>query len=361
MTGAIPFIIILGGAFSFFTAKSFARFEEATAKAGEENECYQKIMNNKAVKAVLWLAFGKKKEESEEDKEKAKALFLKGRITAGIAATVIVCIVSFFYLDTIAKHAVIIGIESMNGAETNVDSASLSLTSGRFGINGLQVTDPQTPENNSASANEIIADIDIKALLTRRFVADEITCTEFKSGAKRSSPGEVYIEVAEKKAAETAPENMNAAQRVKMYYDKVKDIREKIKKLNDFLDSNDPQAKGDKAEGEKLSHKERLKKEAELKGYLNLSAQDILSKHPAWLIRKISIKKMSVNEQLPTMIVEGENICSAPSLIEEKRSIKVRPDEEAVAEMKKKLGGGILQKAKEGISSKVKGLFGGKK
>lgn len=362
LTGAIPVIIILGGALAFFTAKFFVKFQEATKKAGEENERYQKIMSNKAMKAVLWLAFGGKKKAETDSAEKNKGLIKKGRIIAGIAATAIICILSYLYLDTIAKHGIKLGIESMTGAEVDVSGASLSLMSGRLEVDGLQVTDPAMPENNQFESSLLVADIDVAAMLTRRFVADEIVCNNVKTGSKRSSPGEVYIET-EKKTEEPLPEGLGSAQKVKMYYEKVKDIKEKIQKLNEFLDSNDPNAESAHTgpDDKPLTLKERLKKEAELKGYLKLSAKDSLSKHPSWLIRKITVNQLEVNPQLPTMIVEGKNISSAPSLVEEKRSIIVKPDKESIKKITGNLGGGITDSIKEktgDIGTKIKGLFG---
>ncbi len=357
LTGAIPIIVIFGSIAAIFTAKFFVKFQEATAKANSENDKYQKIMNNKIMKAILWLAFGKKKEVKEDEKKKNNGLILKSRIIAGIVATFIICIFSYLYADVVAKHAVISSIEAMSGSEVNVKSASISLLSGRFKINNLQVTNPETPTTNSIQAEEIIADIDVKALLTRQFVADEISCTAFKTGAKSSSAGEVYVKV-EPKKEEPASENLNTAQRIKLYYTKIKEVKKKIDNLNKFLDSNDPATAVKDSEDKKLSKKEMLKEKARLKGYLSLSAKDILSKHPTWLIRKISINKLSISPELPTMIVVGKNISSAPSLVTEKRSIVVKPDKEAIAELKKKFGGKTLDKIKEGVGSKLKGLFG---
>ncbi|MHC4884653.1 MAG: hypothetical protein ACYTGH_06160 [Planctomycetota bacterium] len=361
LIGGLPLTLLAGGALAFGLATFFEKFQAATAKAGEENKRYQKMMENKVVKALLWLAFGGKKKEEEKEKEKApQGLILKGRLIAGAAALVLVCLISYLYLDALARRGVVAGIESMTGAEVNLDSAGLSLLSGRLTLEGLQVTDPALPTHNQVQAETLTADIDVGALLTRRFVADEITGVGVKNGAKRNAPGEVYVPVPTKEVPSELDKDASVPEKIKAYYDRVKDVQEQVKKINEYLDESDPAVEAGKTgpDGQSLTGKERLLEEARLRGYLALSAKESLSKHPGWWIKLLQIKKLEVNPTIPTMQVVAKNLSNAPSLVEEPRSIKVLPDEEAIAALKKKIGGALKDTIKEKMGSKLKGLFG---
>jgi len=358
LIGGLPLSVVLGGILAYCMASFFVKFQTATSQAASDNARYQKMMGNKAVRFLLWLAFGgkqKKAGENEEENKNSEGLILKGRIIAGAVALALVCIVSYFYLDALARVGIKSGIEAMTGAEVNVSSATLSPLSGRLVVEGIEVTDPALPSHNQFEAEIITADIDVAALLTRRLVADEIICSGVKNGAERSTAGEVYVEVSAKQPPAELGKDATPLERVKTYYEKIKEIREQVKEINDYLDSNDPAAGSPTADGktDQATAKERLLAEARLRGYLSLSAKDALSKQPAWWIRLLAVKKLEVNQALPSMMVEAKNLSSAPSLLEEKRSITVKPDEEAIAALKKEAGSKIGNLVREKLGDKV--------
>ena len=126
----------------------------------------------------------------------------------------------------------------------------------------------------------------------------------------------------------------------------MKKLNDRFAKLKDYLKSNDKagKEKPDKAE---------LEQAARNGGYLRLSAKDYLSEHPSWVIRKATVRGLSVHEKLPTMTVQAQNLSSKPSLHPEPMEIRAAPDERAVKEFQAKLGQALKDKMGEALNDKL--------
>ncbi|MBN2714039.1 MAG: hypothetical protein JXR97_16590, partial [Planctomycetes bacterium] len=166
---------------------------------------------------------------------------------------------------------------------------------------------------------------------------------------KRASPGAVYVapEGEATKPGESLPLPGDAA-KVKEYYGRLKQLKQDVDALQEYLKKDEP------TPGDMAANKERLKELARINGYLSLSANEVLSRHPLWLIKELEFRDFKLHEALPTVIVNGKNISSRPSLVEEPMSITALPDKEALKEIG---GGGIIDKAKESVGGTIKGLF----
>ncbi len=348
LLGALPFILIIGGALAYGIARLITGFQRLTREAGEKNERYKKFMANPAVRAVLWLAFGGKKETSEDEPPK-EALFCKGRLIAGVLVTGLLCLLSYVYIDALAHRALEEGFGGLTGAEVNIASASLSPLTGRLVAEGVEFTDPARPTHNQIQAETVLADIDVGALFARRLVADLVSSKNVQSNTERDSPGEVYIPTLPAPPFEPLPPDMSVLEQIRVYKDKITETKRKVDKVMDFLNDEDPALSAT----DKASIKDRLLEEARLKGYLGLSAKDVLSKYPTWHVRRLEINKLNVEPKLPTIRIVGEDLSSSPTVLGRKPSIKPLPDEDALAELNKRIGGpGGL------IKDKLKGIFG---
>ncbi len=347
LIGAVPFIIILGGLGAWFVPKFIIMGRQKMAAVAEKGGKVQGIAGNKVVRLFLRIVFGKQTETFAEMSDKKSPLVRKGRVIAAAAIIVILFILQWLLLDTAARVGLEKGIGAANGAEVNIAAANLSLGSGKLVIEGLQVTDPARPTHNQAQAQRIVADISIVDLLTRRLVVDLIESRALRTDVERESPGEVY------RKAEAAPAEEDALidklGTSAKYYSKVKKFNKRLQKLRDALESDESGA-GDDPSG---PDPQMLSDRQAAEGYFGLSAKDYLAKHPTWVIRSLKVSQVTLQPDLPTFTIEGKNLSSHPSLVEEKSQLTASPDKDALKEF-------LVKSGSPGVKSILGGLLGGK-
>ena len=359
LIGAIPVIVIVGIPLGWFVPRSVLKMRARIAAATESSDRLQKASQNRFTKIVMRVVFGKQKETFAEMADKKTPLIRKGRVIAALVLIAVIVILQFAFLDTIVRRGLEMAIASANGAEVNIDEADLSLASGRLVIEGLQVTDAARPERNQVQVERIVADVSIADLLARRFVVDLVEVQAMRTDVERSSPGEVYRpKEKEKEPSAGLGDLLGKLGKSAEYYEEVKRFNERLQKVRDYLESEDPDA----AEPDKQDLAERAK----AMGYLRLSAKDYLTRRPTWVIREIRVSQIELRPDLPTFTAEGKDLSSHPSLHPEKMELSARPDEDALKAFLaahvggEKMGGllgGLLGGKKEG--DKKKGLLDG--
>jgi uncharacterized protein (TIGR03546 family) len=277
---------------------------------------------------------------------KAAPVFHRGRLVAAAVLLGAGAVLGALLLGPLVNVGIKQGIAAANGAEVNVRSASLSPLRGRLTINGLQVTDPKRPTHNTVQADEIIADVSISALLTKRMEVDLVSSKQMVLDAKRSSRGEVYKDVEEApEEEETTWDKFDP----RTYREKIAQVAEKLEKLKDYLEKDDPAEQDDPVE-----RRRRLTEQAKATGHLSLSAKDYLTKRPTWLIR-LAEMQLDPAGPIPSFILKGENITSHPSLIRPDRmKLQVEADPEALREA-------VEEGAKKGLDALAKKLLPGEK
>ncbi len=352
VVGALPLIIVLGGGMGWALATIIVKARAGLAAAGQKEKA-RKVADNLAVRILLRIAFGRQKETMAEMVEKSSPIFLKGRLIAGLVVIAAILVGQYLFLDILARKGLEAAIAKAGGAEVNVRRADLSLLTGRLVIEGLQVTDAARPTHNLVQADRIVTDISIEDLLARRLVVDDVECEKMRTDAPRAAPGEVYRErPATDEDKERWDIDIGGLGKIKEYYDQAKKLHERIQKLKDYLQDEEPQTE------EGPPDKERLKEEARLRGYLRLSAKDYLAKRPTWVIRHAKVGGVEVAEGLPGITVEGRELSSHPSLHPEKMELKAYPDEDIAKQLKE----GIFGKGDKDLGKKVEeGLRGLKK
>jgi hypothetical protein len=190
------------------------------------------------------------------------------------------------FLNDITHSALVGGLEASVGAEVNVDTVSLSLTGGRFELDGLQITDPKKPTHNMFNVNKLTTDVNIADLLTGRVVIEELVIGEMSSGAKREKPGEVYQEP-ERPEEEDTPFDLSD------YFEHKDQILEYLAKIKDYLE-NQHKNQEDRTGRTPEETRERVDEMAANRGYLKVSAVSLLTERPMITIRSIRIDKLPI-------------------------------------------------------------------
>ena len=345
LMGALPIIIIVGGALGWALAALIAKARASIVAATDRSGKMRKLADNKIARFFLWLAFGGQKARLADTLTKKSPIFLKGRIITALVLIAIIVVLQYLFLDRLAGRGIRAALSTVSGAEVNIENAELSLLNGRLVIEGLQVTDAARPEYNQVQADRIVSDISISDMLRKRFVIDQIECDTMQMDVPRRTPGAVYRKPEKKKEPVEIKIGKSGAD-IQEYYNQVKKLNERFGKLKEYLKSGDPGAKTKPSEAD-------LEQMAKNRGYLRLSAKDYLTKHPVWVIRRATVRGLSVHEELPSMTVEAQDLSSHPSLHPEPMSIKASPDEQAVKDFQAKLAGGLKQKAGDALKEKI--------
>ena len=346
LLGALPIIVVVGGGLALGATVAIRKAQVRIRMASETSEGLRKARGNPVVRLLLRVALGKKR-PSDEDMAASRPLLRKGRLVAGGIILILVVALQALFLDRLARQSIEAAVALATGAEVNVGKADLSLLSGRLVVENLQVTDAARPTHNQVQADRIVADVSLADLLARRFVLDSVECDNMQLDVQRAVPGQVYREPTSKEPV-LPPLDVGDLGKVKAYYEQAKRLNEKIQKLKEFLQSDES--------AKQAPSKDDLEEEARLRGYLRLSAQESLARHPTWVVRNMKLTGVKVHPDLPGVTIEGHNLSSRPSLYPEKMELKVYPEENVLEGLKK----GLLDKGpgERGLLDGVKGLFG---
>ena len=346
LLGALPIIVVVGGGLALGATLAIRKAQARIRRTSETSEGLRKARENPVVRLLLWAALGKRR-PADEDMAASAPLLRKGRLVAGGVILILVVAFQALFLDRLARQSIEAAVALATGAEVNVGKADLSLLSGRLVVENLQVTDAARPTHNQVQADRIVADVSLADLLARRFVLDSVECDNMQLDVQRAVPGQVYREPTSKEPV-LPPLDVGDLGKVKAYYEQAKRLNEKIQKLKEFLQSDES--------AKQAPSKDDLEEEARLRGYLRLSAQESLARHPTWVVRNMKLTGVKVHPDLPGVTIEGHNLSSRPSLYPEKMELKVYPEENVLEGLKK----GLLDKGpgERGLLDGVKGLFG---
>ncbi|WP_423187521.1 TIGR03545 family protein [Alishewanella sp. d11] len=101
-------------------------------------------------------------------------------------------LIGWLLANTLIKNVLISELETVTGAEVNVDRVSLRLMPVSLQISGVQLTDPAKPAFNSLSFAKAYAKVDPWPALKGYYIVEELEITELAYGSARQQPGKVY-------------------------------------------------------------------------------------------------------------------------------------------------------------------------
>jgi len=286
LIGGLPVAVVLGAVVGILADKVLRPLQLRLAGAP----------SNRVLAGFLRLAFGKQREVDEK-----RSLFRIYRVVFGVAVITALLVAVGFFSNLFIEDAVEKGGTRAVGAEVNVAGARISPTEGSLQIVGLQVTNPNRPARNWVQAERLSADVDMSALLAKSLVIDRIEGRGVRVDTPRREPGRVLAGT-QGEAREPIDLSEDALLR---YFEQLKQWREYLsyaKRALDYLQGPPP--------GERKGHLERLAGE---KGYLALSAQDVLPVRPSLLIRALLVDGIEVQGRQDVYRLEGQYLSSTPS------------------------------------------------
>lgn len=246
VTGAIVLGPIIGAIAGLLMARAVIGFRRKLLKFEEGSDKFRKWYSNRWVRIMDRVLVGKRTKD-------AKSLFAaktKYIRKAGVALAAIVLvasvIVTYLIKDSTIKDYASRKMTQANGAEVNLESLNLSALTGSVSASGIQVTDPQKPQNNQLSVEKVAADASLYNLLLGKLVMEKVELSNIKFDQQRSTPGTIPESNTQEKPAifdsnDFKLENIDFA-KLDTYLKDAKALKEKLQKLRKWL----PKADGKK-------------------------------------------------------------------------------------------------------------------
>ena len=243
VAGAVVLGPVIGAIAGLLMARSVIGFRRKLLKFEDGSDKFKKWYSNRWVRILDRLLIGKRTKD-------AKSLFTaktKYVRKAGVALAVLVLAASVIATnlikDSTIKDYASSKMTQANGAEVNLEKLNLSALTGSVSASGIQVTDPENPQNNQVSIEKVAADASLYNLSLGKLVMEQVELSNIKFNQKRSTPGSI----AEPDAREKPPifdpcdfklENIDL-NKLDTYFKDAKALKEKLQKLSKWLPKAD--------------------------------------------------------------------------------------------------------------------------
>jgi len=243
VAGAVVLGPIIGGIAGLLMARSVIGFRRTLLKLEEGSDKFKKWYSNRWVRILDRVLIGKRTKD-------AKSLFTtktKYIRKAGAALAALVLVVSVIATtlikDSTIKEYASSAMTRANGAEVNLDDLNLSALTGSVSASGIQVTDPEKPQNNQVSIEKVAADASLYNLSLGKLVMEQVEVSNVQFNQKRSTPGSIPEPDVQQKPAVFDPcdfklENIDFS-KLDTYIKDAKALKEKLQKLRKWLPKAD--------------------------------------------------------------------------------------------------------------------------
>ncbi|MBW8039664.1 MAG: hypothetical protein FVQ85_06650 [Planctomycetes bacterium] len=243
VAGAVILGPVLGAIAGLLMARSVISFRRMLLKFEDGSDKFKKWYSNRWVRILDRLLIGKRTKD-------AKSLFTaKTRYVrkAGVALAVLLlaasAIATTLIKDSTIKDYASAAMTRANGAEVSLDDLGLSVLTGAVSVSGIDVTDPENPNNNQLTIDKVAADASVYNLLLGRVVMEKVEVSNVKFNQKRSAPGKVDETTTKQEPAVFDPCNFKVdpadLTKLQTYLKDAKALKEKLRKLRQWLPKKD--------------------------------------------------------------------------------------------------------------------------
>lgn len=108
-----------------------------------------------------------------------------------VVVITLVMVISIVFVDNWVKSGLERGGTSVNGAEVNVRSVSLTLSPLGFDVRGVQITDIDNPSRNAFELDEARLEVNFPQLFLGRINIDDLIVDGMRTNTERDRPGRV--------------------------------------------------------------------------------------------------------------------------------------------------------------------------
>jgi uncharacterized protein (TIGR03546 family) len=354
-TGGILIGFIFGLMMSILLIKGVTTVRKKMVLLEEGSVKFQQWTNKKWVKILMFLLVavgpGKRKWSELFERKIGNPVRIIGAIFAAIVVGLLV-IISLFTSGPIVTSALQSGLERVNGATVDIGNADVDLSEGRMIVEMFAMADPNALDTDLLRAETIEVDISTADLLRKRLKLDRVVMTGAYYGAKRVVPGRLIgkkLEPRDTDVKQDTAETREGEKTIDDYVKNAKTWKERLAKIRQWLEVlSGPAADTEDTENaEGKSLRDWLEREAQSKGYANVTAAHLIEGSPKFVVAELIAEKVRVQgfDDKETIGIHGKNLSTHPHLSEHVPSIAIKSSGDTLdAELK--LAG--VSSAKEG-------------
>jgi len=289
VTGAVVLGPVIGAIIGLLMARSVISFRRMFLKLERGSDKFKKWYSHRWIRILDRLLVGKRTKDVESLFAGKTKYIRKAGIALAVILIAISAIATYLIKDSTIKDYASGTMTRANGAEVNLEDLDLSILTGSVAASGIQVTDPQNPNNNQFSVDKVAADASIYSLLVGRLVMEQVEVSNVKFDQKRATPGKVLSTDDKPAPFDPCDLNIDLADLAKLekYLKDAKALKEKLQKIRKWLPKKDPNEAA--AQPEQVPQK-----------YLDyLTAHAITSPAPRILAKKITLNNVEISS--PTL------------------------------------------------------------
>jgi len=328
--GGFWIALVLGTAGGFAISAAVRKARKAIIAAHEASGAVRAVSGNKLSRLMARIVFGKQKKSLEEMLNSHPAVLRTGRIVAVAIIVVPLVVVDLFVTGPVLRPRLEEAISKAVGAQTDIESATLSVLRGKLVIAGLAVTNPEKPTHNLFQARRLSAGVSISDLLARRIVISDIQALDAQSDAPRATPGKVYPQP-------LPPPELPGEHEVFDYFEKGLEYRkyaDHIRKATDWLGQREQEKKQQQAQagGDGPASAAPVPQQAPEAGWASLAADSLLKAHPTWTIRRMMVSGISRQGSDEKYTLEGSEVSSHPNRNDRPMMLRLTSDNDLLIE-----------------------------
>jgi len=304
--GGLILALIFGTIIALWIAKLLVVLRIKAVTKKESSEAISRWNDKKWVRLCVNLVFGKSLLHSELVHKKA---IRKGRVVLVLTLVAMISLIQLIFLDGVIKKSTIYALEKITSTSVNIESVSVSLLQGVITFNGVEAVSKKDPKINAVQAQTVQAQISIIDLLARRVILDNITAQGVKINEPRDKAfAKNNVKDKKTKGGWLDKLNVDTLKNLVGQAGEIKDIAKNLQNISEKFKKDEAAVAKDAA-----GRKEQLDEKRRLEGYLTLSAQEYLRKHPAWVVKEARFENIYVNDDI-AVNVQLNDISSHPSL-----------------------------------------------
>jgi uncharacterized protein (TIGR03546 family) len=313
-TGGIAVGFVTGLVFGLLLSTAVGVFRRRMATLEEGSEAYRKFAAKRWVKLLQWLLLGggKGKKTYAELLERGKVgnPFRIAGVVVALIAVASVFVLQRFFAEPVLTQYMKSGLEQVNGATVDVGGAELDLAGGSMRVSDVAMADPNELGTDLFRAKTLLAAIDTKDLLRKRFVINSVKSSEATTGEKRLAPGRLTV----KKPAPPTPPKEPGTRTIEDYIKEAEKWKERLDQAEEWFDAIFEKEEVETEE----SREERIEREASELGYARVAATHLIAEAPTVLLRALDLEGVrSVRLGGELLDIRGRNLSSHPSLVPE--------------------------------------------
>jgi uncharacterized protein (TIGR03546 family) len=335
-TGSLVAGILVGTISGVLVVKTITGYRRKMVSLEQGSERFREFTGKRWVKILTWLVAGggPGKNVSYEQLLTVKVgnpIRMLGVVFALLVA-LLLFLVQAFARGPIVAASLQSGLEWVNGATVDLESADLNLKEGRLTIKRLAMADPNRLETDLLRADSLEADISAASLLRKRLQLDRVVVHNATHGETRRAPGHLIHRPPREKpeappaGTRTLDDYLRDAQ---IWKDRLTQARRWLEKIAGPEAEPAPGSPEAIARAEDL--KQRLERQARELGYRRVRADHLIQKSPTLTVTALEVDSMRVPQlEGETLRIVGQHLSTHPGLLGQAPHLEVTSSKDSI-------------------------------